>query len=342
MERLNFAVSQYSLIILTMSSPVLCEYVFSRGKSSGLKCGKKCKELTYCRLHILTKSVKKRIEKSKEIIVEESEKKDGKILSSSQQNALASVRNNIEKIVLPTTIEDFYYDLCKYISECPITINFSVSILGNLVNDTHYRNQFETNTSGGLNSPSTREIWENRLFENNYSSSKPSERVKYGCINLNPLSKDTDASSYGTSYFILKESVKNRCTITFGDSGSLCSTSLCKPNIYDFKSVIHMLYHELTTIPTTKENIYSYTSCKDYLNMCYDAYTKNSHHGNSKWFKRYIEVQIHGDVLFSEDIDTLVLQFNSWDYSDKEPYILMAKQFAEKNSFKLKVIPSIS
>ena len=40
-----------------------------------------------------------------------------------------------------------------------------------LVNDTHYRNQFETSTSGGCLSTSARTGWEDRLFNNFYHDS---------------------------------------------------------------------------------------------------------------------------------------------------------------------------
>jgi len=50
--------------------------------------------------------------------------------------------------------------------------------------DTHYRNQFETNTSGGCLSHSARTDWERRLFNSIYDSCAGFDRVKYGVLNI--------------------------------------------------------------------------------------------------------------------------------------------------------------
>lgn len=47
-----------------------------------------------------------------------------------------------------------------------------------LLSDTNYRNQFETGTSGGCLSRSSRVDWEDRLFNQLYHDAPDGERVK--------------------------------------------------------------------------------------------------------------------------------------------------------------------
>lgn len=71
--------------------------------------------------------------------------------------------------------------------EAPITIHVGMQkALHFLVEDTHYRNQFETHTSGGSTDLSMggRKGWESRLFNKLYDDSGGFERVKYGVLNI--------------------------------------------------------------------------------------------------------------------------------------------------------------
>ena len=71
--------------------------------------------------------------------------------------------------------------------------------------DTHYRNQFETGTSGGSLSRTSRVDWENRLFNGMYDSSPDFDRVKYGVLNItNDPHGVQCCSQYGECYFVLK------------------------------------------------------------------------------------------------------------------------------------------
>ena len=69
--------------------------------------------------------------------------------------------------------------------EAPIIIHVSMTkALKFLVDDTHYRNQFETGTSGGSLSTPSRTSWENRLFNKLYEGAAPVDRCKYGVFNV--------------------------------------------------------------------------------------------------------------------------------------------------------------
>jgi hypothetical protein len=66
-----------------------------------------------------------------------------------------------------------------------IIIHFDpLKTLNKLVNDTHYRNQFETGTSGGLMDTKQRKLWEDALFNGAYNDAKDVDRPKYGALNM--------------------------------------------------------------------------------------------------------------------------------------------------------------
>lgn len=65
------------------------------------------------------------------------------------------------------------------IEEAPLTIHLKCHTLEMLLRDTHYRNQFETNTSNGRLTHPDRRVWENSLFNNMYELSSGFDRVKY-------------------------------------------------------------------------------------------------------------------------------------------------------------------
>jgi hypothetical protein len=75
----------------------------------------------------------------------------------------------------------FYW--IKY--EAPIIIHVNLdSVLHFLVEDTHYRNLFETGTGSGSTDFHARKSWEDRIFNGIYHNSLPHERVKYGVLNI--------------------------------------------------------------------------------------------------------------------------------------------------------------
>ena len=82
------------------------------------------------------------------------------------------------------TNQDFHQCL-EYIREdVPIVIHLKEETLSLLVKDTHYRNLFETSTSGGQNSKARRGQWESEMFGKCYKGCKPFDRPKYGALNI--------------------------------------------------------------------------------------------------------------------------------------------------------------
>jgi hypothetical protein len=70
--------------------------------------------------------------------------------------------------------------IISYLQSCPLVIHFPIDVLELFVNDTHYRNQFETARSRGTLDTSARTIWEASLFGDAYNDAEPFVRPKYG------------------------------------------------------------------------------------------------------------------------------------------------------------------
>ena len=63
------------------------------------------------------------------------------------------------------------------------------------------------------------------MFDRKHHYATPFERVKYGTMNFTNDPKGVQAcGGYGMSYFLLKEHVRDRCTITDMDSASATAT----------------------------------------------------------------------------------------------------------------------
>lgn len=115
--------------------------------------------------------------------------------------------------------------MLEYIAnDADIIIHFNaLRVIPSLCDDSHYRSQFETGTSSGLVSRTARQKWEARLFNNFYDAVDDCERVKYGVLNLLGCECGVgSAKGYGRSYFVLKQHMRERVTVTAQDS---CSAS---------------------------------------------------------------------------------------------------------------------
>jgi hypothetical protein len=106
-------------------------------------------------------------------------------------------------------------------NEAPIIVHVQLDeCLKFLLKDTHYRNQFETNTSHGTLSHSTRTGWEDRMFNRIYHDAPGFQRVKYGVLNMsNSPSGVRACKAYGDSYLLLNQNVRLRTTFANMDTG---------------------------------------------------------------------------------------------------------------------------
>jgi len=188
----------------------------------------------------------------------------------------------------------------------PIIIHTQLSRdIGFYLRDTHYRNFWETGTGRGSTDTGARGGWEERFFGKAFEDCLPTEKPKYGCLNLTNDPKGvSSATQYGTSYFIMKHSIRWRVTITSRDS----SNPDARPGT--LRQFARFL----------QEGEGSKLTDGDLMRVV--------RHRAAETVAYYKEVQIHGDVRFSQDVHALVAD-EDLDASDKRK----VRQFVEKNGF---------
>jgi len=195
--------------------------------------------------------------------------------------------------------------------QVPIIIHTQLSRdIGFYLKDTHYRSHFETLTGRGSTDTGSRSDWEERFFGTAFSGCHPSERPKYGCLNLTGDPKGVpQATQYGTSYFIMKNSIRWPVTITSRDS----SCEDARPGT--LRQFVRFL----------EEGAKSRLTDEDLMKLV-------RHQAEKMFF--YKEVQIHGPVCFSEHVHALVAD-ESLNPSDKQK----VRQFAKQNGFPVSFRP---
>lgn len=162
----------------------------------------------------------------------------------------------------------------------PVTINFHPDLMmdGSLVIDRLgaegvYRSQFETGTSnGGLTAfqGGDRWLWESRIFGGAYDKADPSLRPKYGSLNYrnDPVG---GSRRFGSAHFRLHPHVRERISFSYPDS-HLGPDDFAVDDVCELIALAEM--NPLALDP---------------------------------WLDNYIEAHIHGPLVISEDVETLVL-----------------------------------
>ncbi|CAE7855688.1 CML6 [Symbiodinium necroappetens] len=173
----------------------------------------------------------------------------------------------------------------------PLIVHINLDKVGQFfMKDTHYRNQFETKTSGGLLKTSAREKWERGLFGTAYDDAKPAERPKYGVQNIwNDPRGVVGARQYGDSYIVLKD-FRLRCTLSPQDSANLPARKLAVLDYY-----AHVLLE------------YSDKELKEAIRVAEkgDEKVGDSEMVVEKW-GMYKEAQLHGEIDLRKHVDRLV------------------------------------
>ena len=142
-----------------------------------------------------------------------------------------------------------------------------------------------------ITSDNIRIKWEHNLFGGRYFvECEPNVRVKYGCLNL--MSDDQGcrmAHGYGRSYMIIKPELKSRITFVCGDSSGMQS------HICTFDHFVQLFLYLDPIILKHIINMAKYKKGivkeKPNVNLCY----------------MYIEMQIHGDIDITKDVDHIML-----------------------------------
>eukprot|EP00913_Durusdinium_trenchii_P032966 g30861.t1 len=151
-----------------------------------------------------------------------------------------------------------------------------------LSEDTNYRNQFETKTSGGLLKPATREKWERDLFGGTYEP-------WYGVQNvMNDPRGVVKCKQYGDSYLVLKD-CRLRCTFSPEDSANLKADKLA---VLDFSGHVLALYDD--------------TELKETIRVATQTDAALLGDSEKVGHMKYKEAQIHGPVDFRRHVERLV------------------------------------
>mmetsp|Transcript_43844 Transcript_43844/g.103674 ORF Transcript_43844/g.103674 Transcript_43844/m.103674 type:complete len:722 (+) Transcript_43844:65-2230(+) len=237
------------------------------------------------------------------LVVPPSELREASRLVDCQQHALRHIRSlakSNHEAALPLlqrrfsslglTDEKLWLALAWIREQAPILVHVNLTKLMNFFEkDTHYRNQFETSSSGGLLKPQVREKWERDLFGGTYDGAKGFDRCKYGVLNpMNDYRGVVRCSQYGDSYIVLKD-VRLRCTFSPEDSANLKADRLAVLDYYG-----HVLQEY--TDAELRETVQVATSADKAL------LGDSSKIGAMK----YKETQIHGEIAFSRHVERLV------------------------------------
>lgn len=211
-----------------------------------------------------------------------------RLAKKNHQEALPALQTRVHKLGFP---EDNLWLTLAWIRElAPILLHIDIDkMLPFMESDTHYRNQFETKTSGGLLKPAVREKWERDLFQGNYEKARGFDRPKYGVQNvMNDYRGVVKAKQYGQSYLILKD-VRLRCTFSPEDSANLKAERLA---VLDFYA--HVL------------NEYSDDELKETMKVANSAEDAILGDSDKVGKMKYKEAQIHGEVAFGQHVERLV------------------------------------
>ncbi len=207
-------------------------------------------------------------------------------------------KNVYDNVVIRFLNEGYSRDcidnVINYIKNIDPIIHFGRCITGPIVwleTEQKLKNLFEI----GNSFVQARTQWENNLFNKIYDDNCDFNiRVKYGCLNLmNNKMGCGSATGYGKSYIILKQKVKNRITFVCGDSAEM------QPHMCTFDHFVQLLlYLNLSTL-------------NDVIKMA--NYTKQKNDGLCVQYPQvnnmyvYVEIQIHGDVVLSHDVERIML-----------------------------------
>lgn len=198
----------------------------------------------------------------------------------------------------------------------PLIIHVNLDLLlEHVEKDDHYRNQFETDASGGCLNKSKREQWERNLFGEAYEGAEPFERVKYGVLNtMNNKQGVLPCNMYGDSYMVLRDA-RLRCTCTPYDSSECKADKLAVLDYYG-----HVLNEysdeELTqTILAAKSDV--------------------EEEGDGHQLVDYKEVQIHGEIDFTKHVKTMVA---STRHREDPAFMSRLKAACEKHGIDLRWI----
>lgn len=224
-------------------------------------------------------------------------------LTPCQQKAVRTIRqlakhNHEQKLpqlqhrvkLMGYTDNDLWMTLAYIRELAPIIVHVNLAkMMGFLESDTHYRNQFETKSSGGLLKTEVRERWERDLFGGSYDQAPGFQRCKYGVLNaMNDHRGVVRCNQYGDSYIILRD-CRLRCTFSPEDSANMKADRLAVLDYY-----AHVL------------NEYSQDELQETISIAKSGEAAVLGDSSKVGKMKYKETQIHGEVRYGAHIERLV------------------------------------
>ena len=220
---------------------------------------------------------------------------DKQRLALKNANTKAKIhQKNIAHLVIDkfisNNIDVKYIDKIKEFIETNVSMTTKIkcNILSNFILDPILKNRIEL-TPTDISYIDYRKKKEDVLFNKAYSEAEASERVKYGSLNLkNLISGDPLASMYGDTTIFYKNDIKDRVTFIYGNSEASMMY------ICTFKYFEHILFH------CPIEDIKLLVSLID-------------SQSNNKNFKSYIEIQLHGVVDLTKDVEKITMDNKTYN-----------------------------
>lgn len=186
-----------------------------------------------------------------------------------------------------------------------------VCVAESLLRSGLYTNQFVAGLSSG--SPSAfpggeRDLWERRLFQGAYHTADvtPSGRPKYGALDVMSY-PDGPAPRFGSCFFLLRPHVTKRSSFTFGGSNEECAQN-CTGTLDVMEPVIAPLLSQLER----REGAFAIAdlSVVDCLTRMAQTFSTSFPDPSLRPLGRaldsFIEVQVHGELHISDDVELLV------------------------------------
>jgi hypothetical protein len=191
-----------------------------------------------------------------------------------------------------------------------------------LVNDTRYRSQFETGTSGGSLIPWLRQSWEKRLFDGHYDGATDGERVKYGVLNFVNNEKGCQGPcsiTYGSSFLVLRRSrLQHRTNVCNRDS----SRSNALVGTLSDCAHIFLSSHD-SSLRAFLEIVTGRRKCQTIdWQVVSGGYS-------------YLEAIFHGDIVLNRDVEELVVSAND---AEVDGVVELSRVFANKNNCRLRFL----
>ena len=195
-------------------------------------------------------------------------------IDSTQLRALSKIKQKHKKHH-KINLNRYNIKMTNMVNAMDVCCYFSYNnTLHQLITDTHYRNLFEVNKSGGSNNKPNRLKKDHIMF--GYSKYMSHHlRPKYGNLHYHKKKIMSSASSYGELHLILKKSLHKYCTMTYGNSNT-------DSNVY----YLEESYPFIKSLETTQ-------------------YNNLAHKGVLEHLTQYVEIQIHCSLKLSKSFEAI-------------------------------------